>query len=348
MPFAEPPPSEARGGIAVAMEMVEVVLDCTEHSVIRNASVNDLKMAPSPRVVHFHGLWQPVHSWMSHWCRANDVRYVISPHGMLEPWAWRHKHWKKWPYYQCLERFHLNEADLVVAKSPLEAEHLTEFVSEESIRVLPLAITEDVGPGYESARSQREWSTGEQVLVYLSRLTEKKGLHLLLKSLAALSPDETEGLRLVVVGDGPADYRNRLRRIQDRYAEDLPPIDWEGGVWGDEKWTYLQGADLFCLPTYSENFGVVVLEACQVGTPVLTTTGTPWGFLDDWDSGLIAEPETAALQAAIREYRTSFYWSAADRRRLASRTRDRFSLSLVGTRYVNLYRQVAAGEYSSA
>jgi len=346
--FAEPPPEQAKGGIDLAMETIEMYLDRNKGTLTRKATLDDIKAASGPRVVHFHGLWEPAHSWMSRWCRANDVPYVVSPHGMLEPWAWRHKRWKKWPYYQLVERFHLQGADRVLATSPLEAANLTGFVPEDSIQVLPLAITETVGPDYEAARVRRAWDADEDVLVYLSRLSEKKGMHLLLESLAALPPEQTDGLRLVVVGDGPADYRERLRRIEDTHAEVLPPINWEGPVWGDEKWTYLQGADLFCLPTHSENFGLVVLEACQVGTPVLTTTGTPWGFLEDWNSGLIADPDPEALRAALQRYATSFDWSPAARSRLAARTRGRFSLSTVGVQYVDLYREIAAEARSAA
>lgn len=339
--FAEPPPEEAKGGIDLAMETIEMYLDRKGGRLTRKATLDDVKAASGSCIVHFHGLWQLDHSWMSRWCRANDVPYVVSPHGMLEPWAWRHKRWKKWPYYKLLEQFHLRGAAHVLATSPQEADNLEPFVPEKSIRTISLAITEDVGPDYEAARTRWGWGTDEDVLVYLSRLSEKKGMHLLLKSLASLPAEQTEGLRLVVVGDGPDGYRERLRRIEETYADALPPIDWEGPVWGDEKWTYLQGADLFCLPTHSENFGLVVLEACQVGTPVLTTTGTPWGFLDGWGGGLIAEPETSSLQSALDRYTTSFSWSTEDREQLASRTRDRFSLSTVGAQYVEMYREVS-------
>jgi glycosyltransferase involved in cell wall biosynthesis len=340
--FAEPPPEAAKGGVNLAMESIELYLDRTDGTLTRKAELADVKAASGPRLVHFHGLWQLEHSWMSRWCRSNGVPYVVSPHGMLEPWARRHKRWKKWPYYQLVERFHLQGADRVLATSPLEAANLTGFVPEDSIQVLPLAITETVGPDYETARVRRAWDADEDVLVYLSRLSEKKGMHLLLESLAALPLEQTDRLRLVVVGDGPADYRERLRRIEDTHAEVLPPINWEGPVWGDEKWTYLQGADLFCLPTHSENFGLVVLEACQVGTPVLTTTGAPWGFLEDWDSGLVAEPNASSLRAALERYVTSFSWTTRDREQLATWTRDRFALSAVGARYVKMYNQVAA------
>ena len=338
--FAEPPPEDAKGGVDLAMRTIELYLDRTNLSLTRNASLEDVKAATGPSLVHFHGLWQVAHGWMGRWCRTHDVPYVVSPHGMLEPWAWEHKRWKKWPYYLLVERRHLRGAERVLATSTLEAQNLADFVLAEQVQEIPLALTEDVGPDYKMAREKRDWSPEENVLVYLSRLHEKKGMHELLKGLAVLSSKHTSSLRLVVVGDGPSEYRERLRHIEDEHNEQLPRIDWEGAVWGEEKWTYLQGADLFCLPTQSENFGLVVLEACQVGTPVLTTPGTPWRFLEDWNSGLIAEPDPESLRSALDTYLSSFRWTTEDRHRLAARTRDRFGLSTVGPQYVDLYQTV--------
>lgn len=338
--FAELPPEQTVGGIDLAMETLEACLSRSGEKLTRRASLRDLREANEPCVVHFHGLWQPRHSIMSQWCRSRGIPYVISPHGMLEPWAWSHKKWKKWPYYHLLERWHLRGADRVLATSDLEAQNLSDFVSPSSIATIPLALPEDAAPNYEAARIQRSWPDEETVLVYLSRLHQKKGMHLLLEGLAEVPDPLTESVRLVVVGDGPADYKKRLRSIEESNRDRLPPIDWEGAVWGDEKWTYLQGADLFCLPTHSENFGLVVLEACQVGTPVLTTTGTPWRFLEDWNSGLITEPNTDSLETALQRYLTSFSWSQTQRTELAERTRKRFSLESVGRQYLDMYTTV--------
>lgn len=342
--FAEPPPEEAEGGLDLAMRTIESYVEQSEAglSVTRRATQEDVEHGSEPYLVHFHGLWQFPHSWMSRWCREHGVPYVVSPHGMLEPWAWRRKWWKKWPYYYLVERRHLYEADHVLATSSMEAEHLREFVPQNSVQTIPLAITEEIEPDYEAARRRRGWGNEEKVLVYLSRVHEKKGLHTLLEGLAALPRTKTQSLRLVVVGDGPSEYLNRLRKQEQRLVDRLPRIDWEGAVWGKEKWTYLQGADLFCLPTHSENFGIVILEACQVGTPVLTTTGTPWGFLEDWDSGLIVNPDVSSVRAALERYTASFSWTDADRRWLAERTRERFGMSTVGPQYVDLYKCVAS------
>ncbi len=336
--FVEPPPPEAEGGIDLAMTTLENYLRSDEVEVVRNAQKRDLpKRETAETVVHFHGLWQPRHSWVSYHCRRRGIPYVVSPHGMLEPWAWGHKTWKKRPYWHLVERFHLQRADRVLATSQLEAENLAAFVGSKHIETIPLALTEDVKPDYEHARQSIGWSPDEIVLLYLSRIHPKKGLHLLLEALMWCSETAREQVRVVVVGNGPDEYVERLHDIAHDNRHQLPPIDWEGGVWGDRKWTYMQGADLFCLPTHSENFGLVVLEACQVGTPVLTTTGTPWGLLEDWDSGLVVEPDASALQSAIQEYLMHWTWTGDDRRRLARRTRERFDMSVVGPQYERIY-----------
>ena len=335
--FAEPPPEHAEGGINLAMSMLETYLDHAGIPLHRNLSSSGLDAVdPSTDVVHFHGLWQVDQTWMSFQCRRRGIPYVVSPHGMLEPWAWNHKRWKKRPYYHLFESAHLNGAQAVLATSDLEANNLSSFIDAAPIVPIPLALPDDVPPDYEAARRELGWPDDETVLVYLSRVHEKKGMHVLLQALAGLD-DVPHRTRLVVVGDGPDDYLDRLHRIATEHAATLPSVDWIGPVWGEKKWRYLQGADLFCLPTHSENFGLVVLEASQVGTPVLTTNQTPWGFLEDWNAGIVTVPELDAVRDALRRFFDAFSWDDAARRRFAERTRARFNLSVVGPQYVDLY-----------
>jgi glycosyltransferase involved in cell wall biosynthesis len=261
---------------------------------------------------------------------------------MLEPWAWQHKKWKKRPYWYLIERVHLQRAHRVLATSALEANNLAGFVEDVAIKTIPLALTQDVAPDYEEARRTLNWGSDETILLYLSRIHPKKGLHLLLEALAT-GDANYEDVRMVIVGDGPDSYVNRLRRFADDNQCRLPTIEWEGSVWGDRKWRYMQGADLFCLPTRSENFGLVVLEACQVGTPVLTTTGTPWSILEDWSSGFAVTPDVASLQSAVREYLDHWSWTDGDRNALAEKTRKRFDINVVGAQYLTLYQTILNG-----
>jgi len=336
--FAEPPPEQAVGGLALAIDTLYAYLEDEGFDVRRRAGIETLRAA-HPDLVHFHGLWQLEHAWMSFRCRRRGIPYVVSPHGMLEPWALEHKSWKKKPYYALVERWHLNGAERVLATSDQEKKNLRRFVGETTIEAIPLALSEEVRPDHRRARRALGWPEDERVLLYLSRVHPKKGLHLLLEALTSVEGVRSQA-RLVVVGPGPDNYVQRLKQYVENHADQLPPVQWEGPVWGDAKWAYLQGADLMCLPTYSENFGIVVQEALQVGTPVLTTNTTPWAFLTEWEAGFIVAPDKKAIEEAVTSFLTTFTWNDEKRQELASRTRTRFDITSVGPRYLKLYASV--------
>lgn len=74
----------------------------------------------------------------------------------------------------------------------------------------------------------------------------------------------------------------------------------DGPLWGEAKTAAYAGADLFVLPTYSENFGIVIAEALAAGLPVITTTAAPWHELPTESCGWWIEPGSAPLQEALR------------------------------------------------
>ena len=120
-------------------------------------------------------------------------------------------------------------------------------------------------------------------------------------------------------------------------AQRLPRTDWIGPVWGDDRWPYFQGADLFCLPTHSENFGLAVLEACQVGTPALTTTETPWADTLGDGRGFIARPETADIRMQLARFISQPRRTEADRAALVDWAWENFDWAKLAPRYAALY-----------
>jgi glycosyltransferase involved in cell wall biosynthesis len=332
--FFEPPAHLRVGGLDAAIQGMRAAL--TRRGVAVDAEEPSV---PCGEVVHFHGLWQPAHSRLSHRLRARGIPYVVSPHGMLEPWAWRHKWWKKWPYFHLVETRHLRGASALLATGPMEASRLQRFARpRQRIEWLPLGLTGEARPDYVRARQQLGWAPEEQVLLFLSRLHVKKGPDILLRALASMKwPRVT---RLVVVGDGDRHFVERLKRYASEHADALPRIDWAGAVWGDARWKYFQGADLFCLPTHSENFGLAVLEALQVGTPVLTTVDTPWASQLPRNGGHIAVPLVSSVRAELEMF---FYLSRltpAQRAELSEYAHERFAWERLAHRYVALYESV--------
>ena len=334
--FHEPPPAQRLGGLDAAIRGMESALQQLGHDVLVNPSA-----AAPPDVAHFHGLWQPPFRAAARSYHRQNVPYIVSPHGMLEPWAWRHKRWKKLPYWHLVERPWVRRAACVLATAPSEARRLTEFLPKTFIEVLALGLTGEAAPAYNSARAKLGWASGELILLFLSRIHEKKGLDLLLGALAGIDALPSS-CRLVIVGpEEQPEYAERCRRFAAENAARLPPLDWLGPLWGDDRWPYLQGADLFCLPTHSENFGLVVLESCQVGTPVLTTTTTPWADVLRGQGGFSPEPNVESIRKELQRFFAQGRASDAARQKVAEWARQAYAWSTLGPRYAALYERLA-------
>jgi glycosyltransferase involved in cell wall biosynthesis len=341
--FFQPPPDQRIGGLDLAIESLRDFLVGSGVTVQNDPPISMIASASGPEVVHFHGLWQRSFPRISAHCRRCGVPYVVSPHGMLEPWAWRHKWWKKWVYFYLVERRHLAAATSLLTTSAAEARNLKKFFPRSTLAVLPLGLSEPPEPNYTAARRTLGWSESEIVILFLSRIHPKKGLPLLLKALASIGPNpSSRRVRLVIVGSGRQAYVESLKAMARREQQRLPPVNWAGEIWGDAKWAYLKGADLLCLPSYSENFGLAVVEALQVGTRVLTTNQTPWHALPSWGGGWIVAPEVDALRGALAHYLAHPEWTVEQRRQLASEMRNRFSWETVGPAYLQFYKKIAA------
>jgi glycosyltransferase involved in cell wall biosynthesis len=287
-------------------------------------------------VVHFHGLWQFAHARLSRECVKRGLPCVVSPHGMLEPWAWKHKGWKKRPYFRLVERSHLSRVSALLATSEDEAAQLRRFFPRQKVEVIPLGLTGNARPDYGNVRAALDWRE-DWVLLYLSRIHPKKGLDLLLEALVGLEGRVPAETRLVIVGDGDPDYLRKLRDYCSTNEARLPRIDWVGPVWGEERWKYFQGADLFCLPSHSENFGLAVLDACQVGTPVLTTNTTPWGACLGDGRGFIASPTAASVREGLERFFSTGKRDDAERGALADWAWGEFHWDSLGRRYMEFY-----------
>ncbi len=338
--FFEPPLKQQTGGLQAALESLRTALPNAGINPVVSSSIPE--KPDSQTIAHFHGLWQPSHAMLAARCRSRGIPYLVSTHGMLEPWAWRHKRWKKQPYFYLIERRFLTGARYLLATAEAEVSHLAGFFPRADIQLISLGITGDARPDYASARLHFGWRDDEWILLFLSRIHEKKGLELLLDALAALEPARPPSLRLVIVGGGEPQYVNRLKARCAAKKSKLPRIEWHGERWGMEKWSYFQGADLFCLPTHSENFGLVVLEACQVGTPPLTTTATPWTSMLNEGRGYIAEPDSESVGSALRTAFQDGKADAARRESLARWAHTTFSWDLLAERYAALYRRIAS------
>ena len=240
--FVTPPAAKQIGGIENAVEGLRQALQQRDISVEQGGDPSD-----ALAIHHFHGLWDRSHSRLASELRKLGRPYIVSPHGMLEPWALHHRRWKKVPYFHLIERRYLVGAASLFVTSGMEEEHLGRVLYHPRVEVLPLGCRDRRSPDYLSARKSVGWSGAERIMLFLSRIDPKKGLDNLLRALQISDCDWTSW-RFVVVGDGSPAYVALLKSMANGVAEKLPIIEWVGPMWGEARWSYLQGADLFCLP----------------------------------------------------------------------------------------------------
>jgi glycosyltransferase involved in cell wall biosynthesis len=286
-------------------------------------------------VAHLHTPWTASNIQMSRAARRVGVPYIVSIHGMLDDWSMSRRGFKKQMFLAMGGRRYLRAAARLHYTAGAEREQAEPRVPGSTGVVLPCLV--DLAPfqslpGSEPARAAFAALGGDDPkLLFLSRLHEKKGVHLLIDAAAQLR-QRGRRFKLLIAGTGSAEYENQLRE-QTRRLQLEDAVIFLGLVKGVEKISLYQSADLFILPTQQENFGLVLIEALAAGTPVLTTKGT-----DIWQ-------DIAAAGGTIAQYTPAAICSAIDKL-----LEDRASLAAQGQRgrewvMQNLNTEKLAGDY---
>lgn len=243
-------------------------------------------------VVHQHGIWLRSSHDVTSFAFKNRLPLVVSPRGMLEPWALNNSRWKKkaaWLLYQ--------QKDL----EKVSAFHATAYSEAESIRRLgfkqPVAVIPNGVELPKPKTGNRKTGNRVKTALFLSRINPKKGLPMLLDAWKKLAPADW---RLVIAGN---DDSNHMPELECQIAELglSDQVELVGPLFAEAKEVAYRNADLFVLPSYSENFGIVVTEALGYQLPVLTTTGCPWQELEAHGCGWWVDPTLEGIQSGLNE-----------------------------------------------
>lgn len=246
-------------------------------------------------VVHQHGIWLRSSHAVTRFAHENKLPLVVAPRGMLEPWALNHRKLKKklaWALYQ--ER-DLEKATAFHATAQSEADSIRRLGFNQPIAVIPngVHLPQITTDQLKNSASNTEKKTA----LFLSRINPKKGLPMLLDAWGRLAPADW---RLVIAGNDDSNHLPVIKRkISEQGMGERVVI--AGPLFGEAKEAAYRNADLFVLPSYSENFGIVVAEALGFGVPVLTTTGCPWQELQTHKCGWWVEPTPAGIETALNE-----------------------------------------------
>lgn len=223
-------------------------------------------------IIQMQSMWAKSYHQVAQIARKHNIPYLITPRGMLEPWSLLQKKWKKKLALLLYQMKDLQKAACIFTTAEMEAQHVRDLGVKVPMSVIPNGIETD---GYACRTSMD--GVKKQIL-FLSRVHVKKGIELLIDAFACIHKDFSDW-SVVIVGNGEADYIESLKqKVKSLGLEDcikiLPP------VFGEAKTKLYQESSLFCLPSYSENFGMVIAEAMSCGVPAITTNGTPWQLLN--------------------------------------------------------------------
>lgn len=276
----------------------------------------------SAQILHNHGLWSSANTIAACTALARGVQLITQPHGMLEPWALEQGRLKKAAALSSYQGYTLAKSSALVATSEQEYMHLRRLELRAPIAIIPNGHN---SPNTGSRDLPASPEPRDRRVLFLSRVHPKKGLLNLMHAWAAV---EREGWTLHIAGPDEGDHLRELVALTRRLGI-ASSVNFIGEVEGAIKNACFASADLFVLPTHSENFGIAVVEALSYGIPVITTKGAPWESLRDqkcgWWIDIGVVPLIAALKSAMdltdverrdmgvraRELASTFAWPRA-------------------------------------
>ncbi len=253
-------------------------------------------------VIHVHGLWDRDVFWATGKAIKHGIPLIWSPHGMLSPWSLKFKWWKKFlPWHLYLKR-RLNRAAVLHVTAFNEADWIRELGFTNRIEVVPLGTELHE---YVSASMKLE-----RRVLFVGRIHPVKGIENLLRAWALLRSDKRGryGFKLCLVGIDDGGYQETLVHL----AHDLDiehEVSFIGPKYEVELAQEYKRSWVSILPSFTENFGGVVIDSLANGCPVIASTNTPWaelpkqrcGWWVDNDPQTLAETILAAMNMSAEE-----------------------------------------------
>lgn len=291
-------------------------------------------------LIHTHYLFSYPSTCAGVIARWHNIPYVVSTIGQLTPWALEQSRLKKKIYSRLIEHYNLNRAAAIHCTTQSEADDAVQFGITSPPITLPLGV--EVGEPILDAKAKlrHRFNITEDIpiVIFFSRLHYKKRPDLLLRSLETLSTNHR--FHLIIAGAGDTHYTAELKALTATLNL-TDHVSFAGFVNGVDKDLLLQGADIFALPSFSENFGVAVAEAMAVGMPVIVTPGIHISSeVKEFNAGLIVDGAIQPLAEAIAQLLTSPQLRQTLGQNGRRLVKERYSWDAIGQALAASYRTV--------
>jgi glycosyltransferase involved in cell wall biosynthesis len=258
------------------------------------------KLLEQADVVHFHTPWEMANLQLAKVARAKGVPYIVTVHGMLDDYCMRQKRLKKQAFLALGGREMFAHAMAVHFTAEAEMQQAVRWIPGDYQPVVQ-ACALDLAP-YESLPGLSsvigafpQLANQRHKILFLSRIHPKKGLELLIEACGILRQQGRE-FDLVIAGPGDEAYVTTLNKLASKRGLGQT-THFVGMVRGEVKLSLYELADVFVLPTYQENFGLVLPESLACRTPIVTTKGTDiWRELAEAGARIVEQnPQVIAV-----------------------------------------------------
>ncbi len=254
-------------------------------------------------LVHIHSLYLFHDLVAGHYCRRYAVPYVMRPQGTLDPYIYRRHRWRKRLMELLFEHRNIRRAAALHFTTAEEQELATPFTFGTPGVVVPLGINFDefaVLPEPGSFRRRYPEIGDKQIILFFGRISFKKGLDILAKAFGAVAP-RREDVHLVIAGPDNEGWGAQVRTWLSKEGV-LDRTTFTGMLLGADKLAVLGDASIFVLSSYSENFGLAVIEAMAAGLPVIISDKVNiWREVQAGGAGRVIPCDAPALAGQILE-----------------------------------------------
>lgn len=259
------------------------------------------RVAAEYDLVHIHSLWlfpQFAAQWAA---RRYHIPYVVSPHGALDPFMRRRGRARKALTDVVWQRRMLRDATLLHITTQEEGALIADITPETPRHVVPVGIwAERFESQADAARFRARFLAGSdaQIVLFLGRITYKKGLDLLIRSFVHVAR-ATPHTMLVLAGPDDENLRPRLEEIA-RIEGLADRVVFTGPLYRSDRADAFAAATVWALSSYSENFGIAVMEALAAGLPTIVSTEVNLAAaMRRSDAGVVAGPNPEEFGAAL-------------------------------------------------
>ena len=256
-----------------------------------------MKTFGRPDIIHDNGIWLPNNHTVAAYSKERHIPRIVSPRGMLAPWAMRHKATKKKIAWFLYQKSDLLNAACLHATSTDERRHLEALNLNRQIHTIAngLRLTNPNPTMDKSTDLDSPDDLPKRIALFLGRIYPVKGLPNLISAWAEVRP---QSWKLIIAGPDEAGHQAELRAQIQRLGLEKSVVFF-GPVNGAKKIELLQRSHLFILPSLSESFGIAVAEAMAQGLPVITTHAAPWAVIKDYDLGWWVPASKEGLAEAV-------------------------------------------------